>query len=217
MKILLISSSPHQEKSQTFLLASEVLKGCLGAATSEVIHLCDYKIEFCRHCEKCHRNILICTVKDDVHIILAKMLAADGIILASPNYINQVTGYMKTLFDRSAHFIHCKRLLDKYILGVVSSGSGQDTDVLAYIKYYAHTCGAEYSGGISSRVPISEEKKEQAIKLGNKLVTDIQRKEIFPDQINIIEKGREHFRKIIEVRKNDWVEEYQYWKDKGWL
>ena len=219
MKLLLISSSPHKEESQTFLLAKSVLEGCRDnhSISSKIIHLCDLRVDFCRHCEACHKKIMSCPIKDNVDVILKKMLEADGIILASPNYINQVTGAMKTLFDRSSHFIHCKRLLGKYIVGVVSSGSGQDEDVLDYIKYYAHTCGAQYSGGISAQSPISEEKVKEAFKLGNKLVGDIQGGKMFPDQINIIEKGKEHFRKIIEKRKDTWAEEYQYWKDKGWL
>ncbi|MBM3254360.1 MAG: flavodoxin family protein [Candidatus Omnitrophica bacterium] len=163
MRILLISSSPRKEKSQTFLLANQVIKACNGLVDFEVIHLADFNIEFCRHCEKCHRNILLCPIKDDVNDILRNMLEADGIILASPNYINQVTGSMKTLFDRSTHFIHCKRLLGKYIAGVVSSGSGNDKDVLDYIKYYGNTCGAQYSGGVSTRAPINEEKKKRRI------------------------------------------------------
>jgi multimeric flavodoxin WrbA len=217
MKILLISSSPHKEKSQTYLLAQEVLKGCLDSVKPEIIHLCDYKIEFCRHCEECHKKILHCSVADSVPGIINKMLEADGIILASPNYINQVTASMKALFDRLSHFIHCKRLLGKYVLGVVSSGSGQDKDVLDYIRYYAHTCGAQYAGGVSSRVPISDEKKKEALKLGESLSKDIKDKRLFPEQMKIIEAGKEHFKKIMEMRKNVWIEEYQYWKDKGWL
>ena len=124
MKTLLISSSPHKEKSQTFLLAKEVLKECTNSVESEIIHLFNYRIEFCRHCEKCHKKILQCLIKDDVHLILEKMLNAEGIIFASPNYINQITASMKALFDRSSHFIHRKRLLGKYIIGVVSSRSG---------------------------------------------------------------------------------------------
>jgi len=127
MKILLLSSSPHKEKSQTYLLAKEVLRGCgKTGIESEIIHLCDLKIEFCHHCEACHKKILSCPIRDDVRSILKKMLEAEGIILATPNYINQVTASMKAFFDRSSHFIHCKRLLGKYIAGVVSSGSGQD-------------------------------------------------------------------------------------------
>ena len=217
MKILLISSSPRKEKSQTLFLAKEVLRGCTDSVESEIIHLRDYKIEFCRHCEGCHKKILQCPIEDGVRSILEKMLDAEGIILASPNYINQVTASMKALFDRSSHFIHCKRLSGKYIAGVVSSGSGQDKEVLDYIEYYSHTCGAQYAGGVSSRVPIGDEKKEEAFRLGRSLTADIKDKKSFPEQIKIIEAGKEHFRRIMEMRKDDWSEEYLYWKDKGWL
>jgi len=219
MKILLISSSPRKEKSQTFLLAKEVLRGAVGNADVEtqVIHLCDLKIEFCRHLEACHNQILSCPTKDDVGMILKKMLEADGIILASPNYINQVTASLKALFDRSSHFIHCKRLLGKYIVGVVSSGSGQDKEVLGYIRHYAHTCGAQYAGGISSPAPVKKEKTEEACSLGKKLASNIKEKKKFAEQIKIIEADRQHFKRVMQARKDAWPEEYRYWQDKGWL
>lgn len=219
MKILLISSSPRKEKSQTFLLAKEVLRGAASNKDVELetIHLCDLKIEFCCHCEACHKKILSCPIEDDVGMILKKMVEADGIILASPNYINQVTASMKALLERSSYFIHCKRLLGKYIVGVVSSGSGQDKDVLDYIRHYAHTCGAQYAGGVSSSAPVNKEKMEGAFKLGKKLVLDIKEKRKFDKQIKIIEEGKEHFKKVMQLRKDEWVEEYQYWQNKGWL
>jgi len=218
MKILLISVSPHKEKSSTFLLAQEVLSGAKEeGATCEVLHLDNYKVFFCKHCEACHRKILKCSLKDDVTMILEKMLNADGIILASPNYINQVTALMKALFDRSAHFIHCKRLLDKYVAGVVTSGSGQNKEVLDYIVYYGHTCGAQYSGGVSSLQQFGEDKKVEAFKLGKQLVADIKAKKQYPEQMQIIEQAKQYFARIIKVRKDDWQEEYKYWTAKGWL
>ena len=218
MKVLLISSSPHKEKSKTFSLAKDVLIGLSHeGAVIETIHLCDYKVFFCKHCEQCHKNMMHCSLSDDVHVILIKMLKADGIILASPNYINQVTASMKALFDRSTHFIHCKRLLGKYIAGVVSSGSGQDKEVLDYIGYYGHTCGAQYSGGVSCAAQSIAGKKEEAIKLGMKLAMDIREQKSYPEQLEIIEKGKQHFRRIIEVRKKEWAEEYGYWTRMGWL
>ncbi|MGD0572360.1 MAG: flavodoxin family protein [Sedimentisphaerales bacterium] len=217
-KVLLISSSPHTEKSRTFSLAKDVLKGLSQeGADIETIHLHDFRVFFCKHCEQCHKNILHCPLSDDVHVILKKMLEADGIILASPNYINQVTASMKALFDRSTHFIHCKSLLGKYVAGVVSSGSGQDKEVLGYIEYYGHTCGAQYSGGVSCAAQSVGEKKEEAIKLGRKLVVDIQEKKSYPEQLELIAKGKQHFKRIIEARKKEWAGEYQYWQDKGWL
>jgi multimeric flavodoxin WrbA len=217
VKLLLISSSPRRQESNTFLLAKEVLRGCNASKILDVIHLCDLSIGFCRHCEECHKKILHCSIADSVPGILNKMLEADGIILASPNYINQVTASMKTLFDRASHLIHCKRLLGKYIVAVISSGSGQDEDVLDYIKYYAHTCGAQYSGGVSERVPVSKEKMEEAYRLGLRLAIDIKEKRAYLKQIVLIEEGKQHFKEVIKKRKNDWIEEYQYWQDKGWL
>ena len=218
MKILLISSSPHKEKSRTFALAQEVLKGAVGeGAREEIIHLADCHIEFCQHCEDCHREILHCTISDSIAAVLDAMLSADGIILASPNYINQVTASLKALFDRSAHFIHCKRLLGKYIAGVVSSGSGQDAGVTDYLTYYAHTCGAQYSGSVSSSAYSIQQKFSQAQQLGKALAFDIKENKIDPDQAAIIEAGRQHFKRVIELRKDDWQQEYKYWQAKGWL
>ncbi|MBU0503517.1 MAG: flavodoxin family protein [Candidatus Omnitrophota bacterium] len=218
MKVLLISSSPHKEKSKTFFLAKEVLRALeQEGVDTEVIHLDDHRIFFCKHCEECHKKILHCRITDDVHIILKKMLECDGIILATPNYIYQVTASMKALFERSASFIHCKRLMGKYIAGVVSSGSGQDQDVLDYIKLYANACGAQYSGGVSSAAYSVEQKKDQAFESGRQLALDIKEKKAYPQQLELIEKGKQHFRKIVELRKKDWEEEYQYWQKMGWI
>ncbi len=218
MKVLLISSSPHKDKSSTFLLAGEVLQGAKEeGAVCEALHLDSYRVFFCKHCEACHKEILKCSLKDDVGMILQKMLDADGIILASPNYINQVNALMKALFDRSAHFIHCKRLLGKYVAGVVTSGSGQNKEVLDYLAFYSHTCGAQYSGGVSVLQQFGQDNKAEAFKLGKKLVSDIKEKKLYPQQMQAIEEGKQRFAQIIKLRKDCWQEEYKYWVEKGWL
>jgi len=217
MRVLLISSSPHKKRSQTFLLAQELVKGLGPSVKTEVIQLCDYRIEFCRACERCHKKILQCPIKDDACSILDKMLEAEGIILASPNYINQVTASMKALFDRSSHFIHCKRLLGKYVSAVVSSGSGQDKEVLDYLRHYSNVCGAQYIGGVFSSAQIGKEKKEEALNLGKSLRTALKDKKVFPEEMKVIKAGIEHFRRVMEKRKDDWIGEYRYWKEKGWI
>ncbi len=218
MNILLISSSPRTEKSQTFLLAKEVLRGCKNnGAECEIIQLSGLGVRFCRNCEACHKKILCCSIDDDVGVVLKKMLEADGIILATPNYINHVTASMKALFDRSSHFIHCLRLLGKYVAGVVSSGSGQDTSVLDYIRYYGHACGGQYVGGVSCRAPVSEEKMEEAFRLGENLTSAISGNAMFTEQMKIIEGQKVHFGTIVQMRRQEWSEEYQYWQSKGWL
>jgi multimeric flavodoxin WrbA len=218
VKILLISSSPHKEASKTYLLAGEVVAGLAReGADVEAIHVDDYRVSFCKHCQACHKQLLHCSVNDDVPLILQKMLDADGILLASPNYIRQVTASMKAIFDRCVHFIHCKRLWGKYVAGVVTSGSGQDQEVVDYIKLYAHACGAQYSGSVSSAAHLVEKKKEQALQLARDFALDIRHQRAYPDQIKILEAGREHFKRIIQMRKDEWPGEYQYWKERGWL
>ena len=218
MQVLLISSSPHKEKSSTFLLAKEVLRSLTEAGVSgETLHLDNFRIFFCKHCEACHKKILKCSLKDDVGMILQKMLEADAILLASPNYINQVTASMKALFDRSAHFIHCKRLAGKYIAGVVSSGSGQNQEVLDYLKYYGASCGAQYSGGVSAQQQFGQDKKDEAFRLGKKIASDLREKKLYADQLQDIQNSKQYFARVIKSRKDDWQEEYAYWLKKGWL
>lgn len=218
MKVLLVSSSPHKEKSSTFQLAGEVLRGLKDEGVScETVHLAACNVSFCNHCDACHQKMMRCPLKDDVGGILQKMLDADGIVLASPNYINQVTGSMKALMDRSSHFIHCKRLLGKFVAGVVTSGSGRDKEVLDYIRFYGHICGAQSSGGISAMQRFGQENKGEAYKLGKKLAADIKEKKSYPDQAEIIDQHIKYFARVMSFHKDAWKEEYGYWVGKGWL
>ena len=218
MKILLVCASPRRKASRTFALAKKVLLGCeQNGAQTEVVHLCKYKIDFCRHCELCHKKILQCPIRDNAMMLARKILDADGVIFATPNYINQVTGALKTLFDRHSHFIHCKRLLNKYIVAVVSSGSGYDVPVVRYLKYYSITCGAQFSGAVTSRADAIQGKTEEAMALGRKLASDISRQRRYPGQMKRIDKGLQYFGKLLKIRKAGWKEEYLYWQDKGWL
>jgi hypothetical protein len=57
----------------------------------------------------------------------------------------------------------------------------------------------------------------ESFELGRKLVSDINERKAYPDQIDIIEEGKRHFSEVIKARKDDWKEEYRYWLDKGWL
>jgi multimeric flavodoxin WrbA len=218
MKILLICASPRGKASRTFALAKKVLLGCeQNGAQTEIVHLCKYRIKFCRHCELCHKKILQCPIRDNAMMLAAKILDADGVIFATPNYINQVTGALKTLFDRHSHFIHCKRLLNKYVAAVVTSGSGYDVPVARYLKYYSIVCGAQFSGAVTSRADAIQEKTEEAMALGEKLASDIRRQRRYPGQMKRIDKGLQYFAKLLKIRRSGWKEEYLYWQDKGWL
>jgi len=186
--MLSLSASPRKERGNTFILVKEVISVLQKEDFSvENIHLCDMKIEFCRDCEVCHKKILHCPIKDDAHLLIDKMLESDGIIFSSPVYINHVTGYLKTFLDRTSHFIHCQRLLGKYV------------------------------GSVSTTVPVTEEVKEKARNLGKDFVMAITMRKEFSDQLIAIRDWREYFKEIIVGRKDEWPGEYQYWEERGWL
>ena len=58
---------------------------------------------------------------------------------------------------------------------------------------------------------------EEAYNLGVRLTLDIKEKKAYPEQVALIEEGKQHFGEVIKKRKNEWIEEYRYWQDKGWL
>lgn len=217
MKVLGISASPRKNKSNTLILLEEALSVIEKKGyQTELAHLCDLKIEFCRHCEFCHKEMMDCPNEDDAHLLLKKMLESDGIIFASPVYINQITGYLKMFFDRSSHFIHCLRLLGKYTGAVATSGSGPQEAVLNYLEHFPTICGAQHVGGVSTAVPVTQEMRHKAGKMGENLAAAIKNKKEFPDQMKKIHSPRSYFKRIIEVHMEEWWGEYKYWREMGW-
>ena len=114
MKILGINGSPRASKSQTLRLVQAVLDGAESAgADVEFVDVCKLQIEYCNGCLVCCERGE-CVKKDDFAELYQKMLASDGIVLGSPNYIDSVTAQIKTMLDRMADAIHCQMFLGKY-------------------------------------------------------------------------------------------------------
>jgi len=217
MKVLAILGSPRGARSQTRVLTEAVLAGAeeQGAET-EVMDLATTRVEFCTACEACHKSPR-CPLDDAGCQILEQMLAADGIVLASPVYLNQVTAQMKTLLDRTSHFIHCLRLTDKYLAAVTTSGGGGGADAQAFLRKYAVAVGAQFAGGVDASVPVREADLAAARKLGVALAVSIRDQTCDPAQLFAIEEHKKRFGRIVGSRRDSWAYEYKYWQDKGWL
>ena len=100
MKILAIIGSPRGMQGNTGRLLEEVIAGVDAAGGEiEILALKSLNVKPCVACDVCHKTG-ICNIEDDYEIIKNKLLACDGFILASPNYIWSVTAQMKALFDR---------------------------------------------------------------------------------------------------------------------
>ena len=98
-RVLLISSTPRK-KGNSDLLCDSFMKGAKEAGHDvEKIVLRDMIIGGCFGCYHCERTGE-CVQKDDMTDILAKLLQADVIVLASPVYFYSVCSQMKQMIDR---------------------------------------------------------------------------------------------------------------------
>jgi len=99
LKIVGISASPR-EKGNSALLLREAIAGAESAGGAvEYISLRDKKIAACVECNSCSETGR-CRIEDDFQDVLAKMLAADRLIFATPIFFMGVPAQAKALIDR---------------------------------------------------------------------------------------------------------------------
>ena len=88
-----------RKKGNTATLLREVLDAT--GMENELVFLSDLTIGFCTGCLSCVKNRGVCIKDDDMKGLLGKMIAAQAIVLGSPNYYYDVSGLMKNMIDRS--------------------------------------------------------------------------------------------------------------------
>lgn len=91
--------------------------------------LAEHKIAPCAGHEECGR-LAACTLRDDAPGLLDEFFGADGLVLASPVYFENVSGPMKTFMDRTCwHYEHGFRLRAKAagLIAVAESSGLRDT------------------------------------------------------------------------------------------
>lgn len=99
-KVLILSSSPRRGGNSD-TLCDEFRRGAEEAGHDvEKIFLRDKRINYCTGCSTCSRDGKPCPQQDDAAEIIAKMVAADTIVMATPVYFYTMSAQMKTLIDR---------------------------------------------------------------------------------------------------------------------
>lgn len=103
MKVVAINGSPRPKGNTAMLI--EAVFGALkkDGIDTELIQLGGHQLRGCRACYGCYETKASkCNMDDDIiNAVIAKMASADGIILASPTYVADVTSEMKVLIDRA--------------------------------------------------------------------------------------------------------------------
>lgn len=170
IKILAINSSHRGNKGYTQFLIDKFFSGAEKAgAECETTVLTQYKINRCLGCRICHKenHYLKCVYeeKDDIKLIFDKMREADILIFATPIYIFNMSGLMKTFLDRitstadseimtiseSGLFFHNidKQLVSKPFVLITCQDNFEDetsANVVSYFKTFSNFLDAPLAG-----------------------------------------------------------------------
>lgn len=118
MKILGIMCGPRKGGNNEILLREALSGAQEGGAVTELLSLSNMDLQPCDGCLSC-RKTGTCHIKDDMGKIHEALLAADGMLWATPVYFDTVTAQAKLVIDRTYALIADSRLTDK-VGGVIS-------------------------------------------------------------------------------------------------
>ena len=198
-----------------------VLEGARHAGADVMfIDICSLEIKYCTACGTCYAKGE-CIHDDDFPALLEKMTEADGIVLGSPNYINQVTAPLKAMLDRMADSIHCQSFAGKYGCGVCTAGGSMADEVAEYMNATLRSLGATTVGKVGVLVGADPNAinggEQQAKELGRKLTEAIRTRWTDPDQEKLHNERKEYFKRLVSFNRELWKHEYDYWRGLGEL
>ena len=97
--------------------------------------LADKRIEFCSGHEFCGERA--CPHDDDMAGILEQVYTADGLLIATPIYYENVSGQMKTFIDRNATRYYHEEWLAPKVVGLIAvAGESDAEDTLAAMRRF---------------------------------------------------------------------------------
>ena len=102
MNVVAINGSPNMDKGNTALVLGPFLEGMREAgAEVELFYTSKLKINPCQGEFDCWlKTPGECFQQDDMQMLLPKLSEADVLVLATPVYVDGITGPMKNLLDR---------------------------------------------------------------------------------------------------------------------
>lgn len=150
-------------------------------AEVEFYDLSDQNISQCQGCCACYKKGF-CHIKDDAEKISERIRKADGLILGSPTYASNVSGYMKKMIDRG-HFVIEQLLTGKYCVTVATGenyGSKETSMILNNLVLYS---GGRLTSKFVINVPFNSLRDlSVGLKAADKLYDSIRKKRRYPLQ-----------------------------------
>lgn len=142
MKVLYINGSNRKGN------CSRILND-LRDEDDKLIELAEKSINYCLGCNTCMNELEeYCVIEDDMQETYKEILKADKIVIASPIYMNHITGLLKNVIDRFNPFSWHDDLLKGKIIYLITVGQMNEEEnkkIARNIKEYFEGIG-EFMG-----------------------------------------------------------------------
>jgi FMN-dependent NADH-azoreductase len=167
MKVVAINGSPHRDEGNTALILNPFLRGMEEAgAEINVFYTDKLNIEICRGDYHCwFKEPGKCFLGDDMDKLLPEIAGAQILVLATPVYVDGMTGPLKNLLDRiipighpimelrEGHSRHSDRLgLRNGKIVLVSNCGFWERDnfdpLLLHVRAIGKNLGREFAGAL---------------------------------------------------------------------
>jgi len=219
MKIVAVNGSPTGSKGITGRTLAALIEGARAeGAVVQLFELGSGTVKPCISCHTCQREGR-CVIEDGYQAIRQAMIESDGLVLASPNYIYNVSAQMKALLDRCFSMYHCQMMHGKYGACVIASGGPRYDLVENYLmntlgNIGCWTVGSIIAGGIQFEDPEQTRTVlQEARELGSRLARAIASHAAFAEQLDARHDNFEVMRWLVESQQALWPYEYQYWQE----
>lgn len=182
-----------------------------------------FDLRMCRGCRICFdRGEECCPLKDDLLAVKAQMKAADGIFVATPVYVNDVSGITKNWIDRLAHVCHRPEFAGKCAYLLATVGDGPTGHTLTTLNLALRTWGFHIAGqaGFKTGARMQDDEirgryQQPAARVASRLFHAIDTRQFtHPPFLSLM---------TFRIQQRAWQRaadgsvDYRYWQDQGWL
>ncbi len=176
----------------------------------------------CLGCRTCFdRGEDHCPLKDDIPAIKAKMVAADAVLLASPVYMDDVSGLVKNWIDRLAYVSHRPAFGGKAAYPIATVGSSPTSHTLRTMNSALLTWGFHLAGRSGLRMgaftPSGDmaSYRPAAAKIAGQLFRAVSRAEALrPSFVSLM---AFRIQQLAFHRAAADSHDYAFWRGQGWL
>ncbi len=213
-------------KKLTYYAVTKFLENMqsLGEIEHEIVILSHHRIGTCRGCLLCfEKGEEICPLHDDDRdALIAKIMASDGVVIATPNYSFQVSANTKIVLDRLGFVFHRPRFFGKAFTSIVAQGIMGGNKIVEYLDFVGNALCLNAVKGccVTACDPMTEREKQKIDKalggLSKRFHETLMKPEYpAPSLLKLwgFRMGRTYVKRTLDDTKLD----YRYYKERGWF